>query len=110
MEEKKVNQISDEEMVQISGGLREENEEIVALFRKYGFEKEANQLQGKNFSFGSELNRVLKGMGFTHKLSVYSYDEKLNRNFYNGRNANQSDVTEVLNDFLYRKANNIEWE
>ena len=39
MEEKKVNQISDEEMVQISGGLREENEEIVALFRKYGFEK-----------------------------------------------------------------------
>ena len=109
MAEKDMKRLSDDEIELVAGGTQEENDQIVALFRKHGFEKEAKRLEGRSLSFGSELSSVLKGMGFTHKLEIYYFDDTLNRKFYNGRTAQQSDVLEILDDFLYRTANNIEW-
>ena len=108
MEDNKVKKLTDDEINMISGGTEEECAEIVALFRKHGFNKEAKRLNGRVYSLEWALRDVLTEMGYKGNLEVYATDERLNTNFLNGRYANQRDILNALDDFLYKKANNIE--
>ena len=45
-----IKRINDDEMENISGGTEAECDEIVALFQKYGFNKEAKRLRGRVYS------------------------------------------------------------
>ena len=52
----------------------------------------------------------MKDLGYTHQLTVYAYDDENNNyNIYNGNRVGNMKFMEILEDFLYRKANNIEW-
>jgi hypothetical protein len=103
-----IKKLSDDEIENVSGGTEEECAEIVALFRKYGFNKEAKRLNGRVYSMEWALKDVLADMGYTGRIEVYGTDEGLNTNFIDGGRANHSRVLEALDDFLYKKANNIE--
>ncbi|MCR5095121.1 MAG: hypothetical protein K6A70_00080 [Erysipelotrichaceae bacterium] len=53
---------------------------------------------------------VMKDLGYTHQLIVYAYDDENNNyNIYNGNRVGNMKFMEILEDFLYRKANGIEW-
>ena len=108
MKKKEIRKLSDDEIENVSGGTEEECAEIVALFRKYGFNKEAKRLNGRVYSMEWALKDVLADMGYTGRIEVYGTDEGLNTNFIDGGRANHSRVLEALDDFLYKKANNIE--
>jgi hypothetical protein len=103
-----IKKLSDEEIENVSGGTEEECAEIVALFRKHGFNKEAKRLNGRVYSLEWALRDVLTEMGYPGKIEVYATDEGLNTNFIDGGHANQRQVLEALDNFLYKKANNIE--
>lgn len=100
--------LNDDEMGTISGGTEAECDEIVALFQKYGFNKEAKRLRGRVYSLEWALKDVLRDMGYQGNLEVYATDERLNTNFLNGNHANHSQILSALDQFLYNKANNIE--
>jgi len=51
----------------------------------------------------------MKDLGYEHELTVYADSENYNYNIYNGNRVNQMKFTEILDEFLYRKANNIDW-
>ena len=102
-----IKKLSDDEIENVSGGTEEECAEIVALFRKYGFNKEAKRLNGRVYSIEWALKDVLKEMGYPGMLEVYATDERENTNFLHGNHANHRQIIEALDDFLYKKANNI---
>ena len=108
MAENEMKKVSDAEMETVSGGTEAECAQIVALFRKHGFHKEAKRLNGRVYSLQWALKDVLAEMGYSGNLEVYATDEGLNTNFLNGGYASQEKILNALDDFLYKKANNIE--
>ena len=103
--------INEEELELVCGGTKEEVQEIIDLFRKYGFEAEAKKLEKSGYIFfGDALSDVLGKMGFNHKVTVYADEEKQNYNFINGGFVGRMKFAEILSDFLYCKKNGIETE
>ena len=105
------NIVKDNDLANVSGGTKEEIDKIIALFRKYGFENEAKILEKSGvFFFKDGFDKVMKDLGYTHELTVYAYDDEHNNyNIYNGNRIGNMKFMEILEDFLYRKANGIEW-
>ncbi len=102
--------IKDSDLDNVHGGTREEIDEIIAVFRKHGFEKEAKRLEkGGVYFFKDTFDSVMKDLGFTHQLTLYADDEHYNYNISNGNRVGQMKFIEILDDFLYRTANGIEW-
>ena len=81
MAEKEVKQVTDAEMETVSGGTEAECAQIVAMFRKHGFNKEAKRLDGRVYSLQWALKDVLTEMGYPGNLEVYATDEGMNTNF-----------------------------
>ncbi|MBR3308682.1 MAG: hypothetical protein IKG00_02110 [Lachnospiraceae bacterium] len=102
-----VQALDDDKIEQVTGGTEAECAEIVAVFRKHGFHKEAKRLNGRVYSLEWALRDVLKEMGYPGMLEVYATDERENTNFLHGNHANHRQIIEALDDFLYKKANNI---
>ena len=100
--------IKEKELENVTGGSYDQINEIVKLFRKYGFEKEAKRLEkcGAVY-FEANLRNVLKAMGYTHSIEVYADSDDMNWNIYQGNRIQHYELLEILEDFLYRKANNI---
>ena len=104
------NKINDQELETVVGGTQEEIDEIIKTFRKHGFEAEAKKLEkGGVFFFKDAFDKVMKDLGYEHELTLYADDETYNFNIYNGNRVGQMKFIEVLDEFLYRKANNIDW-
>ncbi|MBQ3295467.1 MAG: hypothetical protein IJH00_03160 [Erysipelotrichaceae bacterium] len=102
--------IKDIDLDSVYGGTQEEIDQIVAVFRKHGFENEAKKLEkGGVFFFKDVFESVMKSLGYEHQLTTYADDEKYNYNIYNGNLVGQMKFIEILDEFLYRKANGIEW-
>ena len=103
--------IKDQDLEAVSGGTKEEINNIIAAFRKYGFENEAKKLEKSGvYFFKDGFDKVMKDLGYTHQLTVYAYDDENNNyNIYNGNRIGNMKFMEILEEFLYRKANNIEW-
>lgn len=107
MEDKKIDV---EDLAYVTGGYADEFPAIIEVFRKHGFEKEAKALEkGGVFFFGDSLKKVLKSLGYTHDITIYTNDDRPNINSYNGTWIQHRQLIDILDDFLYRKANNIEW-
>ena len=52
----------------------------------------------------------MKDLGYTHQLTIYADDENYNFNIYNGNRVGQMKFIEILDEFLYRTANGIDYE
>lgn len=102
--------MKDKDLELVVGGTQEEINEIIATFRKHGFENEAKKLEkGGVYFFKDTFDTVMKGLGYEHQLTTYADNEHYNYNIYNGNRVGQMKFIEILDDFLYRKANGIEW-
>ena len=102
--------MKDKDLELVVGGTQEEINEIIAVFRKHGFENEAKKLEkGGVYFFKDTFDKVMKGLGYEHQLTTYADDEHYNYNIYNGNRVGQMKFIEILDEFLYRKANGIEW-
>ena len=102
--------MKDKDLELVVGGTQEEINEIIAVFRKHGFENEAKKLEkGGVYFFKDTFDKVMKGLGYEHQLTTYADDERYNYNIYNGNRVGQMKFIEILDEFLYRKANGIEW-
>ena len=100
--------VEDKELEKVAGGTYDQINEIIDLFRKYGFNTEADKLKRSgSVLFEVAFRNVLKEMGFTHKLEVYADSDRLNWNFYQGKHIEHYDLMEILEEFLYKKVNNI---
>ena len=103
--------IKDQELENVTGGTQEEIDEIISVFKKHGFEKEAKILEkGGVYFFKDTFDKVMKDLGYTHQITLYADDERYNYNIYNGNRVGQMKFIEILDEFLYRKANGIDWE
>ena len=103
--------IKDKDLDCVCGGTQEEINNIIAVFRKHGFEDEAKRLEkGGAFFFKDAFESVMKSLGYEHQLTTYAYDDENNNyNIYNGNRVGNMKFLEILDEFLYRKANGIEW-
>ena len=103
--------VKDKELETVVGGTQEEIDEIIAVFRKHGFNAEADKLaKSGTFFFADRFNEILKGLGYTQRLEILQSDsEDYNFNIYNGYRVGNMKFIEILDEFLYRKANGIEW-
>ena len=102
--------MKDKDLELVVGGTQEEINEIIATFRKHGFENEAKKLEkGGVYFFKDAFDKVMKDLGYEHQLTTYADNEHYNYNIYNGNRVGQMKFIEILDDFLYRKANGIEW-
>ena len=103
--------VNDKDLDLVVGGTQEEIDEIIATFRKHGFNAEADKLAKSGvFFFKDKFNEILKGLGYTHQLEILDSDsENYNFNIYNGNRVSNWKFIEILDEFLYRKANGIEW-
>lgn len=102
--------ISEKDLELVSGGTQEEIDEIIKIFRKHGFEAEAKKLEkGGVYFFKDAFDKVMKDLGYEHELTVYTDSKNCNFNIVNGERVNQMKFLDTLEDFLYRKANGIEW-
>lgn len=108
--ETKKKEINYQVLESVTGGDGKEMADIIGLFRKYGFEKEARTLEkGGSPFFEVSFKNILKDLGYTHKLNVYVNDDNVNMNTYNGSLINHFTLMDTLEEFLYRKANNIDF-
>lgn len=107
MEDKK---ISNDQLEEVSGGTVEEIQKIIDLFRKYGFNSEADKLSKSGiFFFADRFNEILKGLGYTQRLEILaSYEDQNNFNTYNGDIVTNLKFMDILEEFLYKKSKNIE--
>ena len=104
------NKVNDQELETVVGGTQEEIDESINIFRKHGFEAEAKKLEkGGVYFFKDAFDKVMKDLGYEHELTLYADSENYNFNIYNGNRVGQMKFTEILDEFLYRKANNIDW-
>lgn len=102
--------VNEKDLELVSGGTQEEIDQIIALFRKHGFEKEAKRLEkGGVYFFKDTFDAVMKDLGYTHQITTYADSENYNFNIVNGERVSQMRFLDTLEDFLYRKANGIEW-
>ena len=102
--------VNEKDLELVSGGTQEEIDQIIALFRKHGFEKEAKRLEkGGVYFFKDTFDAVMKDLGYTHQITTYADSENYNYNIVNGERVGQMRFLYTLEDFLYRKANGIEW-
>ena len=103
--------VNDKDLDLVVGGTQEEIDEIIAVFRKHGFEKEAKKLEtGGVYFFKDVFDGVMKDLGYQHQLTLYADDENYNFNIYNGNRVGQMKFIEILDEFLYRTANGIDYE
>jgi len=103
--------VNDKDLDLVVGGTQEEINEIIATFRKHGFEKEAKKLEkGGVYFFKDVFDGVMKDLGYQHQLTLYADDENYNFNIYNGNRVGQMKFIEILDEFLYRTANGIDYE
>lgn len=103
--------VNDKDLDLVVGGTQEEINEIIAVFRKHGFEKEAKKLEkGGVYFFKDVFDGVMKDLGYQHQLTLYADDENYNFNIYNGNRVGQMKFIEILDEFLYRTANGIDYE
>lgn len=103
--------VNDKDLDLVVGGTQEEIDEIIAVFKKHGFDKEAKKLEkGGVYFFKDVFDGVMKDLGYTHQLTLYADDENYNFNIYNGNRVGQMKFIEVLDEFLYRTANGIDYE
>ena len=73
-------------------------------------EKEAKKLEkGGVYFFKDTFDKVMKDLGYTHQITTYADSENYNYNIVNGERVGQMRFLDTLEDFLYRKANGIEW-
>ena len=102
--------VNEKDLELVSGGTQEEIDQIIALFRKHGFEKEAKKLEkGGVYFFKDTFDAVMKDLGYTQQITTYADNENYNYNIVNGERVGQMRFLDTLEDFLYRKANGIEW-
>ena len=102
--------VNEKDLELVSGGTQEEIDQIIALFRKHGFEKEAKRLEkGGVYFFKDTFDAVMKDLGYTHQITTYADSENYNFNIVNDERVSQMRFLDTLEDFLYRKANGIEW-
>ena len=107
MEEKKILQ-NEEELEKVAGGDKAENAQIIALFRKYGFEKQARTLEkAHTIWFGHRLEEMMKELSgqSTVYLKVVCRDGYPNKKELYSRSVNQREVMEYLDGFLANIAN-----
>ena len=105
------NKINIDDLANVTAGTKEQIEEIISTFRKYGFNSEADKLaKGGVIFFNSVFERVMKGLGYKQELTLYASDEGSNYNIYNGNLIGHVKFMDILDEFLYRKANNIPFE
>lgn len=103
--------VNDKDLDLVVGGTQEEIDEIIAVFKKHGFDKEAKKLEkGGVYFFKDVFDGVMKDLGYTHQLTLYADDKNYNFNIYNGNRVGQMKFIEVLDEFLYRTANGIDYE
>ena len=87
----------------VAGGTREEMDEIIAVFRKHGYESEAVQLeQAGSVFFGRILNKIMIAMQFPERLSVFQREEEPNRNILKGKRVSHAETIAMLDKFLSR--------
>lgn len=100
--------VKDQELEVVVGGTEEEINKIISLFRNYGYEAQARQLErsGSVF-FGDALSGVLDEMGFPHKITVYADYEQQNLYSIDGGFAGHLKTVETIDDYLYHLKNNI---
>ena len=105
-----IKKMNDDDLVWVTAGTADELKDIIAVFRKHGFEDEAKKLERAGiFFFETTFKSVLQGLGFTHSLYVQAYDNQRNFKTYNGKIVENYEVVEILDEFLNRKANNLPW-
>ena len=93
--------LENEQLEEVSGGYRDEIQDYVDLFNKYGFKKEARTLSRTvSPCFEAELRNTLKRMGFAGELSINVDYDRPNWNFYNGNRVSKDEALEVLENFL----------
>ena len=94
--------ISEKDLELVVGGTQEEINEIIALFRKHGFEKEAKRLEkGGVYFFKDAFDAVMKDLGCTHQISTYADRENFNYNIVNGERVGQMKFLDTLEETVF---------